>query len=80
MENNEQKWTEEAKKLLVGKKVIGVRYLTKAEAEQHGWYSRPLVIFLEGGLIVYPSSDEEGNDGGALFTNDDELSTIGTFR
>jgi len=36
-------------------------------AEQMGWYSRPIVIHLDDGSMIFPSQDDEGNDGGALF-------------
>jgi len=44
------------------------------------WYSRPLLIHLDDGNIIFPSMDDEGNNGGALFCNDEDepiLPTLG---
>ena len=67
----ELRWTRIAEKQLVGRKIVKVRYLSPEETEEMGWYSRPVVIQLDDGNIIYPSADDEGNDGGALFTNDE---------
>mgnify|MGYP003115791838 CR=1 FL=1 len=52
---------------LVGLRIMGVRYLTKEETEANYWYSSPLVIELSDGSALIPQSDDEGNDGGALW-------------
>ena len=52
---------------LYGKKIVGVRYLTEEETEASGWYSSPIVIELSDGSALIPQSDDEGNDGGALW-------------
>jgi hypothetical protein len=41
------------------------------EAEEFGWYQKPIVIQLDDGNLIYPSADDEGNNGGALFTNNE---------
>lgn len=53
-----------------------VRYLTEAEKNNLGWYRRSIVLHLDDGNIIYPSQDDEGNDAGALFTNDKDNPTI----
>lgn len=63
---SEKHWTEKAAALLVGAKIETVRYMTAQEAEDFGWQSRPLVMFLDSGHAVLAQSDDEGNDGGAL--------------
>ena len=76
----EVKWTAFAIEKLMGKTVTRVRYLSDEEAEQMGWHSRPLVIEFSGAFnegrrgedyppiaYVFASSDDEGNNGGALF-------------
>lgn len=73
-------WTDIAKKQFLGRKIVGVRYLSKEEADEMGWYSRPVVLQLDDGNIFYPSSDDEGNDGGALFTNSKEDPTLPVLR
>ena len=54
-------------KNLIGKRIVGVRYLTKEETEDNYWYSSPIVIELEDGQALIPQADDEGNDGGALW-------------
>ena len=72
----EKQWTGIAGKQLVGKRIVGVRYMTQAEADSIMWHSRPLVVALDDGSWFMPSADDEGNDGGALFTSDREESVL----
>lgn len=69
-------WEKAAQDLLLGKTVIGVRYMTNEELEISGWPCRALMLLLKGAagetVAVYPSSDDEGNGPGALFTSDPE--------
>jgi hypothetical protein len=72
MENQEQpnllaRWTSQAKKVLLKRTIVDVRYLTDEEMEDMGWYSRPLALFLDNGEHLIISADDEGNDGGAIF-------------
>ena len=60
-------WTAKASVALRGKTVKEVRYLSKEEAQSLGWRCRPLVIVENDDSLVFPSADDEGNDGGALF-------------
>lgn len=73
---NDDAWNKVAAKLLVGRKVKAVSYLTKKEAEEMGWSKRPLVIEFDNGLQIFPMQDDEGNDGGALATSDKKDSTL----
>ena len=41
---------------------------TDKEAKEWMWYSKPISMQLDDGTWIYPSKDDEGNDGGALFT------------
>ena len=63
----EKHWNDFAKKHLLGKTIKSVRYMTNEEADNMGWMSRPLAIFFTDGSFIFPSMDDEGNDGGALF-------------
>lgn len=65
-------WNKRAK-VLVGKKIKQARYMTEAEAEEFGWYSRGIVIFFEDGSHIIPMSDDEGNDAGSVDGSDDKL-------
>ena len=68
MKDWDQHWLTEAKEQLLNRKIVNVRYMTSEEMEQLGWYCRPVVMVLDDGNMIYPSSDDEGNNGGALFT------------
>jgi hypothetical protein len=65
-------WLEVAKKQLLFKRIVNVRYLTKKESEDMGWSGRPIAFQLNDGNWIYPSADDEGNEGGSLFTSDDK--------
>lgn len=67
MTETEKECTKEAKKVLVGRKIVGVRYLDDEEMEHMGWYKRPIMFQLDNGTLCFVSCDDEGNDGGALF-------------
>jgi len=80
-ENNlELEWLKRINKLLIGKKIIKVQYLPKKDAQNFGWDKRPIQIKLDDNTWLTPTMDDEGNDGGALFTNDDDLPTIPVFN
>ena len=68
----EEFWNKKAK-VLVGKKIKAVRYMTDKEAEDSMWYNKPLVIIFEDGTYIYPMRDDEGNDAGSIFGSDDSL-------
>jgi hypothetical protein len=70
------RWEDVAKKLLLNRKIVGVRYMTQGEADDHGWYTRCVVIKLDNGVLIYPSADDEGNNAGALFTTDPDEQTL----
>ena len=54
-------------KNLIGKRIVGVRYLTKEETDASAWYRSPIAIELSDGSALVPQQDDEGNDGGALW-------------
>ena len=60
----------EARKILLGSKIVGVRYLSKEEATNFGWYNLGLVLWLEtkeGNIMVMTvQQDDEGNDSGVI--------------
>jgi hypothetical protein len=67
----EAEWTEEIAKLIVGKTITQVEYMSEELADEWGWYKRPLMIRLSDGHQLIISQDDEGNDGGAVFTTYD---------
>ena len=57
----------------VGRRIVAVRSLTKANAAKQGWdegawqWSDGVQLVLDDGSILIPSADWEGNGCGALF-------------
>jgi len=72
----EQEWRNDAGNLLIGKTVTGVRYMSQHEAEENMWDQRPLAIFFDDGSFIIPMSDDEGNNGGSLYTSSEHLPII----
>ena len=59
---------------VLGKRIIAIRRVLKAEASQFGWDEAPqlpIVIVLDDGTQIVVARDPELNDGGALFVFDD---------
>ena len=50
----------------VGLRIEGVSMLDSAALREHAWHRSPVVLELDDGSTMYPSSDEEGNDAGAI--------------
>lgn len=62
-ERNE-KWYLEAQKLLLNKKITNVQWQTWDKDDEYS--STGLVFEVEDGTVFFLSSDDEGNDAGAL--------------
>jgi len=60
-------WSTRAHNALVGRTIVGARYLSKGEMQALGWTQSVLVMELDDGTLLFPSMDDEGNNGGALF-------------
>lgn len=56
---------------LVGKKIRRVYQMSEADAEALAWYQKPFIIEFTDGSILIPQSDNEGNNGGAMWYQDD---------
>lgn len=69
-------WLDEAKKLLLHKRIVNVRYLSAEEADDLGWHERTVAFQTHDGLWFFPSRDDEGNGAGALFTTDKTQSCL----
>ena len=72
-------WMNDIQKALVGKKIVEVAYLPVADLEEWGWSKSPIVLTLDDGTVLIPQMDDEGNDGGALWTSDEGLGVIGVI-
>ena len=69
-------WNKKVKEFLVGKTIKSVRYMTDEEMEDFMWYRKPVIIDFTDGSWIIPQSDDEGNNGGALYTSDEKLGVI----
>jgi hypothetical protein len=76
----EDYWAKVASDLLLNKKITRVRYVSPKEADDMGWNSRPVAFMLETGVWIFASMDDEGNDGGALFTTMSDKSVLPVLR
>ena len=70
-----QKWKNRLSPELLGQRIVKMQYMSKKDAEEMGWYKRPLILMLSNGTWIIPQQDDEGNDGGALWlmNSDKEL-------
>lgn len=75
-EQLKKQWSKETSNLLVGKRIVGVRYMTAEEVKDFGWYSSAILIKLSDGTLLYPQSDDEGNSAGSIATTNSELPVI----
>jgi len=74
--DTEQEWTIRASALLLKRKIVAVRYISQDEADAFGWSRRSVAFRLDNGVWVFASSDDEGNEAGALFTTDKDTGTL----
>ena len=72
----EQYWTDLISKNLVGRKITKVEYIPTEEMKENMWYNRPIAILLDNKDWIFPTMDDEGNDGGAIHTTIKELQCI----
>ena len=70
------KWSKDVAKVLVGRTIVGVEYLTDMELDALGWHERSVVLKLDDGNAIIASRDDEGNGAGALMTTFEAMPTI----
>ncbi|MEY4263469.1 MAG: hypothetical protein RL373_37 [Pseudomonadota bacterium] len=80
MKDYEMHWLTEAKEQLLGRKIVDVRYMSQEEADDLDWTERPVVFHLDDGNLIFASADDEGNNGGALFTNNQANPVLPVLR
>ena len=76
MKNLTDKWNKKANDLLLGKKIVKVEYMGTEEANNYMWDKRPVTFMLDNGTRVMIQSDDEGNDGGALWIGSRDVEEI----
>jgi hypothetical protein len=72
-------WEGKANRILVGRRIVSVEWLSEEETRQLGWSQRPIIIQLDDGTIIYPMADDEGNGAGALGTTNPIAQTLPVF-
>ena len=72
MKDAKKYWNKKANKLLVGKKIVKVKWMNDKEIEDIGWDSKTICMQLDDGTWIFPMRDDEGNDGGALAVGNNE--------
>ncbi len=73
MRTTDEKHALRFERILKGKKIDSCRYLTREEADDIGWYKRPLAIMFTDGSYMILQSDDEGNDGGAAVISGEKI-------
>ena len=77
MKNLTDRWNKQAKKVLLGKKIVQVKYVDSEEAEKYMWHKRPISFTLDDNTRLIVMQDDEGNDGGALgVTKDNKFDVL----
>ena len=69
-------WKKAVADKLVGKPIKSVSFMTQAEEDEWGGSKRPLQITLSDGHQLLISQDDEGNNGGSIFTTYEALPVI----
>ena len=62
-------WNNRISKILVGRTITKVEYMSQTDAEEQDWCNRPIQIQLDNKIWLTPTSDDEGNEGGSIHTN-----------
>lgn len=61
-----QPWIERAKARLLGRRIIGIRWMGEGELENLAWPQGSMVLELDDGSLLLPQADDEGNGPGAV--------------
>jgi len=81
-ESCKEYWAAKASDVLLDRKIVKVKYMSDKEIVNifgNHVYKAVICIKLDNGVWIYPSSDDEGNDVGALFTTSSELECVPTI-
>ena len=70
---------EEKEPQLKGQKIVDIRLMSQDALDAQGWYRTTAVLMLENGIRLFASSDEEGNDAGAMFGETPQGDCFGVY-
>jgi len=75
---HKKEWGSLARKFLVGRKIVGVYYMSEEENEEIFGedQSTNIKIIFDDGHWITASQDDEGNGSGVIFTSYSKLSII----
>tara|TARA_R100000935_G_scaffold30304_1_gene50624 strand:+ start:638 stop:892 length:255 start_codon:yes stop_codon:yes gene_type:complete len=75
---HKKEWGSMARKFLVGRKIVGVYYMSEEENEEIFGedQSTNIKIIFDDGNWITASQDDEGNGSGVIFTSYSKLSVI----
>ena len=75
---HKKEWGSLARKFLVGRKIVGVYYMSEEENEEIFGedQSTNIKIIFDDGNWITASQDDEGNGSGVIFTSYSKLSVI----
>ncbi len=59
-------WIDRARELIVGRKIVDVRWLSDAEMRANAWSTTCPVVILDDGTHLIPAADDEGNQAGVI--------------
>ena len=76
MKDLRKDWEETVAKKLLGRKIVGVKYLSPTDTHEMGWAHSAVVLILDDGHELMPMYDDEGNGAGAIATTYSSLTTI----
>jgi hypothetical protein len=65
-ETLKQRWQRTAEKQLLGRRIVSIRWMTDAWQNDLGWQAAAPMIVLDDGTIIWPATDDEGNEAGAV--------------
>ena len=75
-EININTWITLIKKHLLNRKIVEIKCMSDEDAKYQGWNKQPIQIKLDNGTWLTPSIDDEGNDGGSIQTNLEDMPII----
>jgi len=72
-------WVKRIEEHFVGRTIKKVFIMPLEEADEMGWHQRPVIFELDNGHSFFASQDDEGNDGGSIFTTFEKLPAVPVF-